>query len=304
MAFYSKENSLTMLITIFTPTYNRAHLLPHLYESIVAQTFSDFEWIIVDDGSVDDTAQVIQSFIAENKLTIRYFHQSNSGKHVAINKGVCEAQGELFFIADSDDTLPCEALQIVADAYKKTIEKEDVGGVVGFDATPDGQIIGGGMAQDELYATTQEAHFKYALRGDMKEVFRTQVLREFPFPKIIGERFCPEALVWGRIAQKYKMLFVHQIIYIADYQDGGLTDNIIRIRMHSPIATLMHYSELASYDIPFMAKLKAAINYWRFRPCVRADVSAADIPRIGKQWLWVRPLAYLMHIRDKQKTVK
>ena len=102
-----------MQITVFTPTYNRAHLLPRLYKSLCAQTCKDFEWVIVDDGSVDDTKSIIDGFINDNSITIRYFCQENGGKHRAINRGVKEAKGNLFFIADSDDTLPEKSIETV-----------------------------------------------------------------------------------------------------------------------------------------------------------------------------------------------
>lgn len=124
-----------MLITVFTPTYNRAHLLPRLYESLCRQTFTDFEWVIVDDGSVDDTKGLVNKFLVDktqhstlNTNTIRYFYQENGGKHRAINRGVKEAQGELFFIADSDDSLPPDALEQVARVYETVRGDESFGG--------------------------------------------------------------------------------------------------------------------------------------------------------------------------------
>ena len=102
-----------MMITVFTPTYNRGNLLKRLYDSLCNQSFKDFEWLIVDDGSKDDTETVIANFIAQQKLVINYLKQENGGKHRAINKGVKEAKGEYFFIADSDDRLPKEALMLV-----------------------------------------------------------------------------------------------------------------------------------------------------------------------------------------------
>lgn len=291
-----------MLITVFTPTYNRAQLLTRLYESLRRQTFTDFEWLIVDDGSTDNTKDVVDSFMAQSggSLLIRYIHKSNGGKHTAINLGAHEAQGELFFIADSDDALPEDALETTAKAYREIQGDKSFAGICGLDITLDGVIIGGGLGEDYIDATAIDIRFKRNIQGDLKEVFRTEVLREFPFPEITGERFCPEALVWNRIATKYKLRYINKPIYIAEYQTGGLTDNIVRIRMQSPVASMMTYAEMAGFaGVPFKARLRAAINYWRFRACL-GEGSAAPLPHLPLRWMWTRPIGMLMHLRDKK----
>ena len=287
-----------MLITVFTPTYNRAHLLPRLYESLKAQTCQDFEWLIVDDGSTDNTAEVLAPLLQEGlgEAKMRYFKQPNGGKHRAINRGAQEAQGELFFIADSDDWLTEDSLAKVKDYYQKIKGDKTVGGVCGLDIAPDGACVSSSLPQDEVICSSLDIRLKYHIKGDLKEVFFTRVLREFPFPEFDGERFCPEALVWNRIAQKYKLLYFNEPIYIAEYQPGGITAGITRARMNSPIASATTYQELNSYDIPIKQKLKAAINYWRFRACVP---KGKQVPKLPWYWNWCRPLGYLMHLRDK-----
>ena len=131
------------------------------------------------------------------------------------------------------------------------------------------------------------------------------MLREIPFPDIEGEKFVPEALVWNRIACKYKLRVFHEVVYYRDYLDGGLTDKIVRIRMTSPIASMMTYAELNSYDIPFMSKVKAATNYWRFRCCLGPSqpppVWEASVPKLKWWWNWVMPIGKFMHILDVHK---
>ena len=284
-------------ITVFTPTYNRAHLLPRLYESLKAQTCQDFEWIIVDDGSTDNTEAIAQSFFPpsggmEGGLIL----QPNGGKHRAINRGVKEARGELFFIVDSDDSLPNDSIEKIVFYWNQIRGDISFGGVAGYMAHHDGTVIGKGNDDDILDCSSLELRYKHHVTGDMAEVFRTDVLKEFPFLEIENERFCPEALVWNRIAQKYKLRVFHSIIYYRDYLPGGLTDKIVAIRMNSPIASVTHYKELNSYNVPIKQKIKAAINYWRFRACVP---KGKRVPRLPWYWLWCRPLGYLMHLRDK-----
>ncbi len=286
-----------MLITVFTPTYNRAHLLGRLYESLCAQRFTDFEWVIVDDGSTDGTASLVQGFIAERRIDIKYYNQRNGGKHRAINHGVSQAKGELFFIVDSDDSLPADSLQCIADEWAKC--DNSMGGVAGLDTTLDGKMIGGGLPVDAIECNSLDIRFRHHVTGDMAEVFKTSVMQEFPFPEIEGEKFCPEALVWNRIAQKYKLRYFNKPIYIAEYQPDGLTDRIVRIRMESPIASTTYYAELLASDIPWKQKLKAAINYWRFRLCCK---KFSRVPHLPTMWNAVMPLGWLMHLRDLHNT--
>ena len=290
-----------MLITVFTPSYNRAHLLPRVYESLCRQTFRDFEWVIVDDGSTDDTESVVNSqFIMHNsQFPVRYFYQENGGKHRAINRGVKEAKGELFFIVDSDDYLPTDALAIVAEEYAKVSDNDTVGGISGLDRYEDGRIVGSGLPADSIDCNAIDIRMKHHVKGDLKEVFRTNVLREFPFPEIPHERFCPEQVVWFRIAQKYKLHYFNKPVYIAEYQEQGITANITRARMKSPVASMMCYQELNSYDVPFVQKAKAAINYWRFRLCSKQKV---EIPKLPWWWKWTMPIGAMMHQRDLRTT--
>lgn len=322
------------MITVFTPTYNRAHLLPRLYESLCRQTFTDFEWVIVDDGSTDGTKDLFHpngngkcflaeiaekttdytgltdnkslagnTEIAENQIPIfpiRYFYQENGGKHRAINRGVKEAKGELFLILDSDDSLPPEALERINLYYQQIREDNSFGGVCGYMAHHDGTVIGHGNDATILDTNSIALRHKYHVQGDMCEVFRTSVLREIPFPEIHGEKFVPEALVWNRIAKKYRLRVFHEVVYYRDYLDGGLTDKIVKIRMNSPVASMMTYAEMTQYDIPFIQKVKAAINYYRFKFCLSLkDKKPSDVS-IHWIWAWTIPLGWLMHFKDKQ----
>lgn len=298
-----------MLITVFTPAYNRAHLLPRLYESLMAQTFQDFEWIIVDDGSTDNTEEIVKEWLQPEggvnilhpldgiKGCIRYIKQPNGGKHRAINRGVQEAKGELFFIVDSDDRLPSNSLLRIAYYYEQIKNNLQFAGVCGLKCYFDGRQTGGNQPFDMTDCSMMDIRLKHHIVGDMAEVFRTQVLREFPFPEYDGECFCPEDLVWNRISQKYIMRFFYENIYECEYQPDGLTARIVRIRMDNPQASVTHYHELNTYDISFMQKLKSAVNYWRFRFCMPKN---RTYPTLSWFWNIVFPLGWLMHIKDKK----
>lgn len=286
-------------VTIFTPSYNRASLLKGLCESLLKQTCKDFEWVVVDDGSSDNTRQVMADLIRTADFPVHYYYKGNGGKHTALNLGVQLAKGELFLILDSDDELPPNSIVDILEAYEEVKDNAEIGGVCGYMAHRDGKVIGhpeikGDMSEIDL-------RYRYHVVGDMCEVFRTEILREYPYIEIPGERFCPEALVWNRIAQIYKLHIFSKVIYLRDYLDGGLTDNIVRIRMNSPIASMMTYAEMTRMEIPWVQKAKAAINYYRFKGCLteeHAQEAGCAIPFISRCWLWTKPLGMLMHLRD------
>ena len=305
------------MITVFTPTYNRGNLLNRLYQSLCRQNYKEFEWIIVDDGSLDDTSSIVN--IIQDKhpcgdFSILYYKKENGGKHTAVNAGVQKAHGDLFFIADSDDILPPNALQTIAEVWEQTKYDNSIGGICGFDGgINDGSIIGTGFPKEVhllnielsnhinigyIDATTRDVRFKLKVDGDMKEVFRTSVLREFPFPEIKGERFCPEVLVWNRIASKYKLRHINRIIYLVEYQQDGITSAITRSRMNSPIASTMTYAEMLDYNISLKWKIRSAINYWRFKYCITNKSLKA--PTVKWYWSLFQLVGLLMHLKDNR----
>lgn len=285
------------MITIFTPTYNRAELLPRLYKSLLEQNNKNFEWVIVDDGSTDATAMKIATFTQENKITIKYHKQQNSGKHVAINKGVQLASGSFFFIVDSDDLLPKDSIETVFNIIKETERFQMVGGISGTCLTPDLVKVGNNTFEP-IFANSIDIRNKYNIKGDLAEVFKTDVLKEFPFPEIPEEKFCPEVLVWNRIAKKYKLYYTDNPIYIAEYQPDGLTAKIVKIRMKAPVATMLTYSELADAAIPITQKIRATINFWRF--AFNSNTSfTSKFNKVNPFFSLIGlPFGFLMHRKD------
>lgn len=298
MTLHSNNSVIHPFITILTPAYNRASLLPRLFDSLLRQTFKDFEWIVVDDGSTDNTHEVLASIKERcgDAFPMTCLYKENGGKHMAINMGVTRAQGELFFIVDSDDMLPPNALAIVAEEWRPISGDSNFGGVAGLDIAMDTrEVIGSGLPQEHIDCNAIDIRYRHHVTGDMKEVFRTEVLREFPFPEFAGERFCPEQLVWFRMARRYRLRYINKPIYIADYQPDGITAGITRARMRNPSASMLTYAELTECPVPFLVKVKAAINFWRFWHCRTAT---SVVPRVALRWHWLRPLGWMMHVRD------
>ena len=278
-----------MKVSVITPIYNRASFLPSLFESLNHQTSKEFEWIIVDDGSEDDVRGAVEKFTGEG-FDVKLYQKVNGGKHTAVNLGIREAKGELTLILDSDDELPEDAIAKILDEYQPIKGKRDFAGVCGYMAHRDGQVIGHPLIGVD--ASEIDLRYKYHVCGDMCEVFRTEVLRDFPFPELKGERFCPESLVWNRIARKYRLHVFPKVVYLRDYLDGGLTDNIVRIRMDSPVASMMTYTEMLDIEMPWSQKMKAAINYYRFKACLTVEHArevSCNIPTVPLSWRWTKP---------------
>ena len=290
-----------MLLTIFTPTYNRAYILSNLYKSLLDQTCKDFEWLIIDDGSVDDTKKLVDVFILEAKLDIKYIKTLNAGKHIAINKGVVEAKGELFFIVDSDDDLPQNSVYDILSKYKKIQADKNIAGLIGRRGNKNNTVIGNKGDYTELVTNAIEFRYSYKIAGDMAEVVKTEVLKKYKFPKFENEKFCPESLIWNRIALNYDFLWFNEVVYNCEYLEDGLTSNSIKIRMKSPKTSMLYYAELARYKIPLKEKLKAIINYWRFSFNTNLSISKKNKNVSFLPSLVCMPLGYMMYRKDKLK---
>ena len=233
-------------ITIFTPTYNRAHLLNRLFESIKNLSYENFEWLIVDDGSTDETEKLINRFREKSKFKIIYVKQENQGKYMAINNGVKLANKELFFIVDSDDWLPNDSLNRIDEYYKKIKSNEGFAGVAGLKKVMNKNAESISLHENEFITNSLDFRFTYNYSGDVAEVYRTSVLKDYPFPEFKNEKFCTESLVGNRIAQKYNLLFFNQFIYDCEYHEEGLSANYNQLMMKNPKSSLLYYKELLS----------------------------------------------------------
>ncbi len=209
------------LFTVLTPTYNRAHTLHRVYVSLCEQTFQDFEWIVVDDGSTDDTRQRVEAWQQQASFPIRYVWQTNQHKKAAFNRGVGESRGELLVALDSDDSLDVNALDTMARVWATipTQDRNKYVAITGLCARPDGSIVGDMFARDEIDATAIDMSFKYHVAGEKFGCMRVDVLRQFPFREDVPG-FVPESLVWRAMARAgYLTRFVNQVFRV--YEDSA-----------------------------------------------------------------------------------
>lgn len=217
------------MITILTPTYNRAHLLPTLYGSLCRQTSREFEWLVLDDGSSDGTETLVKGWMdQDNGFAIRYIKQKNGGKHRAVNHGVKKAGSDFIFIVDSDDFLTDDAVELV-NQWTKTIRDDDrFAGVSGKKLWSDSKMQRFNLPDDNSYidATSLERE-KYHIFVEQAEIYKTAVMKQFPFPEYEGENFIRESSAWDRIAMAgYKVRWYNRSIYHCDYYPDGLTKNV------------------------------------------------------------------------------
>lgn len=230
-------------LTIFTPTYNRAYCLPVLYQSLCRQTCQEFEWVIVDDGSVDNTRILVEQWEKEGKICIRYFWQENSGKAQAHNRGVELAEGRLFTCVDSDDALDADGVERIIAIWN---EHPDKIGIISPKKGMDGRTTTrwNGAVQ---YCTLYDAYRKYGLKGDAMLIYRTSVIRKYKFPVFHGEKFVKESYLYDRLDQEGVMYITKESFYRAEYLEDGYTlrmDSILRENPYGYQAYIMQRLKL------------------------------------------------------------
>lgn len=210
--------------TVCIPSYNRAHTIQKPLDSLVKQTFKDFEVVVIDDGSSDNTEEVVHQY--ESLLNLRYIKKVNGGKHTALNRGVACAKGELFVILDSDDQFVPTCLGKMAKLWDRCKDKDSFCGVMGKSMT-NGKMIGRPFPEGLHSLSYVEYHYgNYA--GwflDCCECLRTDILKKYSWPENLETKFVPENYVMDQIGLKYKLLLTNEIFKNAVYEDDGITNN-------------------------------------------------------------------------------
>ena len=246
-------------ITVFTPTYNRAYILENLYRSLQRQSYGDFEWLVVDDGSSDGTEALFDRWRREeNPFPIRYVRQENGGKCRAINHGLKLARGELFFTVDSDDYLTDDALEKVARWEAELPKDQKYCGFAGNLGTAPNVTPNKPLPGDFFDGT---AFDRYGIvDGERASVFYTDIHRRYLYPEFPGEKFMTEAVTWNRMANDgYRMRFFNDIIWIFEYKDDGLTRSGYDLFLRNPQGTGLFFREKAKF---FHYSPKTMLGMW------------------------------------------
>lgn len=249
------------LITVFTPAYNRAHTLPRTYQSLKNQDSKDFEWLIVDDGSIDDTKVLAEKWIQEEtEFKIRYVYKKNGGMHTAYNTAYENITTELNVCIDSDDCLAEGAITKIVNLWKN-VRHKNYAGIIGLDADMQGNIIGTAFS-DNMTETTYSDYYGHGGKGDKKFVFRTDVIKQYPpYPEFEGEHYVGIACKFALIDQDYKMAVLNEVLCNVEYQQDGHSTTMYKEYLNNPKGFAYNRKIMMKYPVSTKRLIIETIHY-------------------------------------------
>lgn len=284
------------MITIFTPTFNRGYIISKLYDSLVSQTYKDFEWLIVDDGSTDNTKTIVEKFILDDKIKIRYFYQQNQGKHIAFNLGVSKCVGDLFYCVDSDDYLPTNSLEIINNLYQEIKDNNKAAGIIGHKYYYNQEkIVGIKFPTTNILMNYIDLYYKYKIKGDKAIIFKSSVIKKYHFPKFNNEKFLTEAYLYQQIDEDYCFYITDSNLYYSEYLTDGLSSNFNKIAKNYPIG-FYHYYQALSQNKHLNLKYKLIFKAYFYLYTIYCHKKIKNI----FYFLFVSPLILYLHYLMKQ----
>jgi glycosyltransferase involved in cell wall biosynthesis len=249
------------MLTVFTPSYNRAYCLHNCYESLKRQTNKDFIWLIIDDGSSDHTQELVTSWIKENIILIKYCKQDNQGMHGAHNTAYDLIDTELNICIDSDDYMPDDAVEKIITFWKEN-GREDIGGIVGLDCNNNGELIGTELPKDIKTSTLFNLYHKYRVKGDKKLVYQTKLTKKYPYPIYQNEKLVPLSYKYFMLDQECELLLMNEPLCCVEYLPDGSSRNILKQYKISPKGFRFYRIEMMKLpNAPLLFKFKHAIHY-------------------------------------------
>lgn len=290
-----------MFLSICTPTYNRYYTLERVYESLLDQINNDFEWIIIDDGSTDNTKELVSLWIKEKKIRIKYYYQKNQGKHIALNKGISLAKGEIFTCLDSDDWFYKNTVEKVCQINNQIKTKKDIAGIIGLDTYENEEVIGTNFNDvTEQSINWIELFFKYKIKGDKAYFYKTEILKRYDFPSYKGNRHMPPSYQLYQISKKYDFRLCNKPLKGVEYQDDGISRNRYNKFLVAP-DNFSYYTLSISKLIP--SKKRKIINAIQFNASQylgKVKIVPKDI-RTKTLFSFFKPIGYLAAIYIKIK---
>ncbi len=282
------------MFTVFTPTYNRAHVLPEVYASLEAQNCNDFEWLIVDDGSTDDTESIVRELQAKATFPITYHWQTNQGKHVAHNTALQLARGFLFITLDAGDILLPQALTRLKHYWNSIPDekKTQFAGVAGRCLNEDGTLSGEPYHQNVIDSDYLEIFRFNKMNGERREAIRVDVLRQFPYPILEGEYHIRPTLILRRMAHHYKLRFTNEPLEINRHENDGITANRFRYRMNNPKGLRLYFQEEINLHNCYTRPKKLFRQYVQYvRYSLHSKVGLIQQKNhIQGKWIWLLAL--------------
>lgn len=256
-----------MKVTVFTPSFNRSHTISRVYNSLIKQTYKDFEWIIVDDGSTDNTAELVNKWIDGGSLNISFIQQKNKGKFLTLIESIERANGEWFLIADSDDEFEANTIETFLSVYNRQspeIQQQIAGVSCLVKDSVTNKIVGDLFPitdnNDYLLSDVNEVSYKFGVKGEKWGIYKTSVLKEFvnKLPDIKGSKYIGENILWIPIASKYKTVFINVPLRIY-YQGTSDTLSSRNIAGRYPLGAWITEREILPYIIKYFTKQPISI---------------------------------------------
>ena len=247
-------------LTVFTPTYNRAYVLKQCYDSLCRQTCKDFVWLIVDDGSSDNTKEIVDEWMAQdNGFEIRYVYKQNGGMHTGHNKAYELIDTELNVCIDSDDFMPDDAVELIVNFWEEN-KDSNYSGIIALDVYKNGQVIGKELPNKK--STTLSGYYQNGGQGDKKLIYRTEIINKYPpYPEFEGEKFVPLDYKYLLADQDYELLIMNKPVCVVEYMEDGSSKNMLRQYYKNPRGFAFMRKVSMKYDTGFFKNFKTCIHY-------------------------------------------
>ncbi|WP_164667381.1 glycosyltransferase family 2 protein [Virgibacillus doumboii] len=288
-------------LTVFTPAYNRAYCLDKCYESLKRQSCKDFIWLIIDDGSTDNTSEMVNTWIEENEIQIHYHHQKNQGMHGAHNTAYELIETELNVCIDSDDYMPDDAVEKIL-SFWNMYGGDHVSGIIGLDADSDNQIIGTKSPVHIKQSTLFDLYNKHRVTGDKKLVYRSALTKKYPYPVFPDEKYVGLAYKYFMLDKDYEMLLMNEVLCCVEYLPDGSSRNMLHQYMRNPNGFSFYRKELMK--LPFaggLYKFRQAIHYVSSSLISRNRAFLQETPS-KLLTIAAMPFGFLLYLYIKTKT--
>lgn len=287
-------------LTVFTPTYNRAYILHLCYESMLRQTCKDFEWLIVDDGSTDNTKELVEYWMKqENEFNIRYIYKENGGMHTAHNTAYENIDTELNMCIDSDDYMTDNAIELIISFWRKNCDKK-YGGIIALDIHQDGKLVGTKLPNKN--AIGYNDYYEYGGIGDKKVIYRTEIIKKYPpYPEYKGEKFVGLCYKYLLVDQDYQLLILNRPVCVVEYLENGSSNNIMKQFLNNPRGYIFLRKERMKYCKTFKWKFKSCIHYVSSCIMIKNKKFIKESPKKLMTILAI-PFGTILYFYIKQKT--
>jgi len=283
-------------LTVFTPAFNRAYCINQLYESLLRQTNKEFIWLVVDDGSSDNTRELISKWKDEKKIEIKYIYQENQGMHGAHNTAYSDIDTELNVCIDSDDFMTDNAVELILNKWGTIENKTDVAGIVGLDIDKKGDIIGKKLPDDIEFSTLYDVYHIYKAIGDKKLVLRTEIVKKYPkYPIFKNETFVPLGTLYMMIDQDFTLSYLNEPLCVVEYMADGSTMNIFNQYKKHPKGFRYSRKNKMLYSKGAFNQIKAVLHFISSTIYIKDFKFFEDNPK-KLLTLFLLPIGLLFHI--------